>query len=133
MVPIMLSWLHCYSLFAAIVCDSLPEKVKEMGAYYNDIQKMWWARLSVWMESVRVQKREVRSWDFFLVVLMMPYQLILDAVTWVIIYQFGMRFLMNTIITIVFVLQVEHMPTLQQSGVIPEEGTPQSPWRAAGV
>ena len=87
----------------------------------------------MWMESVRVQKREVRSWDFFLVVLMMPYQLILDAVTWVIIYQFGMRFLMNTIITIVFVLQVEHMPTLQQSGVIPEEGTPQSPWRAAGV
>ena len=32
-VPDLLSWLHCYSLFAAIVCESHPAKVKEMWAY----------------------------------------------------------------------------------------------------
>ena len=32
-VPNMLSWLHCFSLYAAIVCEAHPEKVKEMWAY----------------------------------------------------------------------------------------------------
>jgi len=32
-VPDLLSWLHCYSLFAAVVCESHPEKVREMWAY----------------------------------------------------------------------------------------------------
>ena len=32
-VPDMLSWLHCFSLYAAIVCEAHPEKVKEMWAY----------------------------------------------------------------------------------------------------
>ncbi len=32
-VPDLLSWLHCYSLFTAVVCESHPEKVREMWAY----------------------------------------------------------------------------------------------------
>ena len=29
-VPDLLSWLHCYSLFAAIMCESHPAKVKDV-------------------------------------------------------------------------------------------------------
>ena len=32
-IPNLLSWLHCYSLFAAIICSKYPEKSREMWAY----------------------------------------------------------------------------------------------------
>lgn len=32
-VPDLLSWLHCFSLYAAIVCKAHPNKVSEMWAY----------------------------------------------------------------------------------------------------
>ena len=36
-IPILLGWLSCYSLFAAIVCKRYPEKAKEMWAYQATI------------------------------------------------------------------------------------------------
>ena len=32
-VPDMLSWLHCFSLYAAIVCAHRPDKARQMWAY----------------------------------------------------------------------------------------------------
>jgi len=32
-IPDMLSWLHCYSLYAAMVCSQYPEKAQDLWAY----------------------------------------------------------------------------------------------------
>ena len=32
-IPDMLSWLHCYSLYAAIICSQYPQKARELWAY----------------------------------------------------------------------------------------------------
>ena len=32
-VPDMLSWLHCFSLYAAIVCSYRPDRARQMWAY----------------------------------------------------------------------------------------------------
>jgi len=32
-IPDMLSWLQCFSLYAAVVCSKFPDKVREMWAY----------------------------------------------------------------------------------------------------
>ena len=32
-IPDMLSWLRCYSLYAAIICSQHPEKARELWAY----------------------------------------------------------------------------------------------------
>ena len=32
-IPDMLSWLHCYSLYAAIICSQYLEKARELWAY----------------------------------------------------------------------------------------------------
>ena len=36
-IPNLWSWLHCYSLFAAIICSKYPEKSREMWAYQATI------------------------------------------------------------------------------------------------
>ena len=36
-IPDLMSWLHCYSLFAAIICSKYPEKSREMWAYQATI------------------------------------------------------------------------------------------------
>jgi len=49
-VPNLLSWVYCYSLFAAIVCSRYPQKSQEMWAGDVDRrgQKMW----GKWMASI---------------------------------------------------------------------------------
>ena len=32
-VPDILSWLHCFSLYAAVICDKYPQKARELWAY----------------------------------------------------------------------------------------------------
>ncbi len=37
-VPDMMSWLHCYLMYAAIMCERHPQKVREMWAYQSTMQ-----------------------------------------------------------------------------------------------
>jgi len=32
-IPDMLSWLHCFSLYAAVLCTKYPGKAKQLWAY----------------------------------------------------------------------------------------------------
>ena len=32
-IPYMLSWLHCFSLYAAVICSKYPNKARELWAY----------------------------------------------------------------------------------------------------
>ena len=32
-VPDMMSWLQCFSIYAAIICHKYPEKARELWAY----------------------------------------------------------------------------------------------------
>ena len=46
----MLSWLHCFSLYAAVLCSKHPSKSKELWVYQvlmiNEAKRWWWTWLA---------------------------------------------------------------------------------------